>query len=182
MKKRILWWQIAGIIFTVALGVLLHFVYDLSGEVLLFASFSSVNESIWEHMKILFFPMLFFALIESFFLTEYKNFWTVKLTGILLGIITIPIIYYLYNGIIGKSPDWLNIMIFVIATGVSFIYESKKFLKYNNTDAEGVKSLFLLVIIATIFVIFTYATPELNIFKDPESNSYGINLIKSLII
>ena len=73
MKKRIFYWQIAGIIFTVALGVFLHFLFDLSGNIVLFGSFSAVNESVWEHMKILFFPMIIFALIESFYLNEYKN-------------------------------------------------------------------------------------------------------------
>jgi hypothetical protein len=182
LKKRVLWWQIAGIVFVVALGVLLHFVYEWSGKVRIFASFSAVNESIWEHMKILFFPMLVFAIIESSFLKEYKNFWNVKFKGILIGLAIIPLFYYLYNGIIGKSPDWLNILIFVIATGSSFIYESYKFLKYNNGEAEDVKSLFLLGIIATLFVIFTYTTPELNIFKDPETNIYGINFLVSISI
>lgn len=182
MKKHVLWWQIAGMIFVVALGVLLHFAYEWSGDMVIFASISAVNESIWEHMKILFFPMLIFALIESSFLKEYKNFWSVKLKGILIGLVIIPVVYYLYNGIIGKSPDWFNILIFVIASGASFIYEGYKFLGYNSDKDEGVKSLFFLGIIATLFVIFTYTTPELNIFKDPESNTYGINFLKSFII
>lgn len=182
MKKRIFYWQIAGIIFTVALGVFLHFLYDLSGKIVLFGSFSAVNESIWEHMKILFFPMIIFALIESFYLNEYKIFWTVKLKGITLGLITIPVIYYLFNGIIGKSPDWLNILIFVIATGVSFIYESRKFVKEKKEETSGYKALFLLGVIATLFVIFTYITPELNIFKDPESNLYGMHFLLNSFI
>ena len=99
MKKRIFYWQLAGVIFTIAFGVLLHFVYDWSNESIFVASFSAVNESIWEHMKILFFPMFLFSIIESFFFDNYKNYWLIKLKGILIGIVLIPLIYLmLYNG------------------------------------------------------------------------------------
>lgn len=182
MKKRVFWWQIAGVVFTVALGVLLHFVYDWSGGLILFASFSAVNESVWEHMKILFFPLLFFALIESFFLVEFKNFWSIKLKGILIGVILIPSIYYFFNGVIGNTPDWFNIAIFVISVGASFIYETKKFTDLQNEKRGSTKSVFILGLIAALFVIFTYAAPQLNIFKDPETNVYGINIFLNSFI
>jgi hypothetical protein len=38
--------------------------FDLSGQSVIAAIFSAVNESIWEHMKLIYCPMLLFALIE----------------------------------------------------------------------------------------------------------------------
>ena len=98
MKKSIFYWQVAGIIFTIVLGVWLHFLFDMTNQNVIAALFSAVNESIWEHMKLLFYPMFLFAIIESkFWEQEYEQFWCVKLKGIVLGLLLIPIFYYTYT-------------------------------------------------------------------------------------
>ena len=113
MRNRLLYCQIAGFVFTSIAGTLLHFLYNWSNQSTFMAPFSAVNESIWEHMKLLFVPMFVFALIERQFIgAQYKNFWCVKLIGILFGIIMIPVLYYTYTGISGVSKDWVNIIIF----------------------------------------------------------------------
>jgi hypothetical protein len=86
-------------------GTILHFLYDWSGKSRLVAVFSGVNESTWEHMKLLFWPMFLFAIAESFFFKDVADFWCIKLKGTLLGLALIPIIFYTYNGVVGKSPD-----------------------------------------------------------------------------
>ena len=53
---------IGGLLFTAVLGILSHFFYDWSGRTPLAALISPVNESIWEHMKLLFFPALLWSL------------------------------------------------------------------------------------------------------------------------
>ena len=110
MKRSIGLWQFVGFAVTSFLGTALHFLYDLLGKSVFIAPFSGVNESTWEHMKLLFWPMLVFAITESFFFQDRENFWCVKLRGILLGLILIPVIFYTYNGAVGKSPDWLNML------------------------------------------------------------------------
>ena len=114
MKRSIKAWSLLGFAVTSLLGTLLHFVYEWTGESIFAAPFSAVNESTWEHMKLLFFPMLVFSLVQSRFFREYNNFWCIKLRSALLGITLIPIIFYTYNGVIGKSPDFINISIFFI--------------------------------------------------------------------
>ena len=127
MKRSVGLWQLMGFAVTSLAGTLLHFLYDWFGEALWIAPFSSVNESTWEHMKLLFWPMFIFAVVQSFFFRDRKDFWCVKLRGILLGITLIPVLFYTYNGAIGKSPDWLNIAIFFISAAISYIYETRQF-------------------------------------------------------
>ncbi len=92
MKLSAKAWQVMGFLFTAIAGTLLHFLYDWSGQSLLIAPFSAVNESIWEHMKLLFFPMLLFAAAESRFISgKYPNFWCAKLLGIAAGLLLIPV-------------------------------------------------------------------------------------------
>ena len=115
MKRKTELWQLMGFAVTALGGTLLHFLYDWLGKSPLIAPFSGVNESTWEHMKLLFWPMLLFAAVQSFFFRERQDFGCVKLRGSLLGLVLIPVIFYTYNGAIGRSPDWLNITIFFVS-------------------------------------------------------------------
>ena len=86
MKRSITLWQFFGFAVVSLLGTLLHFLYDWTGENIFAAPFSGVNESTWEHMKLLYWPLLLFAVIQSFFFRDVKSFWCIKLYGTLSGI------------------------------------------------------------------------------------------------
>lgn len=166
MKRSISLWQFFGFLFTSVIGTLLHFLYEWSGESALVAPFAAVNESTWEHMKILFFPMLIFAIIESRLFKDYQNFWCVKLKGILLGLLLIPVIFYTYNGAIGISPDFVNIAIFYAVAAISYIYETKQF-KSGSQNCNQAAAIGTLCIIALLFAIFTFVPPALPLFISP---------------
>ena len=174
MKRSIKLWQILGFIFTSLLGTLLHFLYDWLDGATWIAPFSSVNESTWEHMKLLFLPTFIFAIIQSLLFKERKDFWCIKLRGILLGLILIPIIFYTYNGVIGKSPDWINISIYFISAAIVYIYETRLFNNERIICNSPSRPIMILCIIALLFALFTFATPEISIFKDPITEKYGI--------
>ena len=174
MKRSVSLFEFFGFAVSTLLGTLLHFMYDWLGGALWIAPFSGVNESTAEHMKLLFWPMFIYAVIQSFFFKGYENFWYIKLKGILFGIGLIPILFYSYNGIIGKSPDWINIAIFFICAAVAYISETRAFKKDNKARLSSKTSLLILLIIGLLFGIFTFKTPKIAIFKDPISGSYGI--------
>ena len=174
MKKRNSLFSLWGFAITSLLGTIMHFLYDLTNESPLIAPFSAVNESTWEHMKLLFFPMFLFAIVQSFFYKNEPNFWCIKLKGTLIGLSLIPIIFYTYNGVIGKSPDWINISIFFITAAIAYVYETKQLNNITRTCKHPKIALLILCIIALLFVLFTFQTPTLNIFKDPITNTYGI--------
>ena len=173
MKRSIGIWQLMGFAVTSLGGTLLHFLYEWLGEAAWIAPISGVNESTWEHMKLLFVPMFIFAIIQSFFFKEQENFWCVKLRGILLGISLIPIIFYTYNGVIGKSPDFINIAIFFVTAAAAYFYEYR-LLKKEPRPCVTRKALIIILALAVLFVLFTFRTPSLAIFRDPTNGSYGI--------
>lgn len=166
MKLTINQWQLIGFSVTCILGVLLHFLYEWTNLSILIP-FSCVNESTWEHMKIAFWPMFLFTSIESFYFKDREDFWYIKLKGILLGIILIPVIFYTYNGVIGKSPDWVNIAIFIICIMIAYIYELKQFKKETNRYISTKYSILLLLIVSLLFIIFSFKALELGIFIEP---------------
>jgi hypothetical protein len=98
----------------------------------------------------------------------------VKAKGIILGIILIPILFYTYNGVVGKSPDWINIAIFFISAMAAYIYEARCFYRNNTVCVFPKFAFFTLSMIGLLFVVFTFFTPEIGIFKDPLTGSYGI--------
>lgn len=175
MKNSLFRLQTVGFIFTSVAGVILHFAYEWSNKSMFFALFSAINESIWEHMKLLFFPLLVYALTESFFISDrYKNFWGAKLIGILSGILIIPTIYYTYTGIFGASVDWLNILIFFIAAATVFLIESAILRKENILCIPKTAVLIIFSIITLLFIIFTFFPPDIPLFEDPTTGISGI--------
>ena len=178
MKRSMGLWQLMGFAVISLGGTVLHFLYEWLGGTLWIAPLSGVNESTWEHMKLLFWPMLIFAIVQGFFFRDRKDFWCVKLRGILLGLILIPVLFYTYNGVVGKSPDWLNIAIFFISAAISYLYETRLF-NLNKVRCNTPKlPLTILCSIALLFVIFTFATPEIGIFKDPLTGTYGTKRLR----
>lgn len=179
MKKKMFYWQFAGFLFTVVLGVLLHFLFDMTNQNVIVALFSAVNESIWEHMKLLFYPMFLFVIIESRLLEqEYETFWCVKLKGILLGLILIPTLYYTYTGILGTSADWFNIAIFVIVAGVVYWIEARQFQKEKNCSLRTEMAVIVLCVIALVFTVLTFVPPKIPFFEDPVNGTYGFYELK----
>ena len=174
MKRSIGLWQLLGFAVTSFGGTVLHFLYEWLGEAVWIAPFSGVNESTWEHMKLLFWPMLLFAVVQSFFFRDRADFWCVKLRGILLGLFMIPVLFYTYNGVIGRSPDWLNIAIFFISAAIAYLYEARLFLAKKTHCPSPKWAIAILCAIALAFAVFTFLTPELAIFKDPLTGTYGI--------
>lgn len=175
MHKKLLLWQFVGFIFTAIAGTLLHFLYNWSNQSVFVAPFSAVNESIWEHMKLLFVPMFIFALLERQFLgDQYENFWCVKLAGIILGVSLIPVLYYTYTGISGTSKDWINIMIFFVAAAATYALETWLFKQEHAFCFSPLIALFILCLLALTFVVLTFVPPEIPLFQDPRTGSYGI--------
>lgn len=175
MKKSLKIWQIGGFVFTSAAGTLLHFLYDWTKQSIIVAPFSAVNESTWEHMKLLFFPMLVFAFIENRYIGKrYENYWCSKLIGAVSGLIIIPLLYYTYTGALGVSADWFNITIFFIAAAAAYYIETQLLKRENNICKSQIGCLVILCLIAAAFIVFTFIQPEIPLFKDPSTGQYGI--------
>ena len=175
MKQRSVLWQWAGFAVATFCGTILHFLYDWTGGSILAAPFSGVNESTWEHMKLLFWPLFLFAVVQRLFFRDQENYWCVKLAGILLGLILIPVLFYTYNGVFGKSPDWINIAIFYISAAFVFLFEWQAF-KRELLQCRYPRLAFAVIcLLGVLFVVFTYAPPQIPLFRDPIAGSYGIS-------
>ena len=171
--------QIIVIFFSLILGTLLHFTYEWSGRNLFVASFSAVNESVWEHLKLAFFPMIIAAIIEYFFVKdEVNNYIEAKTIGIFTAISFIVVLFFTYSGIIGTSIIVIDILIF-IASIILGEYVAYKLMKREDesTYITEILSIIILVFLLICFIVFTYLPPEVNLFRDVMKGVYGIGNI-----
>ena len=174
MKKALYLWQLGSFIFTAVLGVLLHFLFDLSEQNAIVGSFSAVNESIWEHIKLVFFPMFLFSLIQSRHqAVKSPVFWCIKLIGTLIAMVLIPVLYYTVNGIFGTLPDWVNVLIFFVSVAISVFIETQLFKKSNIRCSFSKGVILVFALIAAVFIVLTFITPQIPLFEDPITKSYG---------
>lgn len=104
MQKRLLRWELIGFAFTGAVGTLLHFVYEWTGGNPLIAAFCAVNESTWEHMKLLFVPFFLFTMVQFIVFAEpLRSFFAAKAASILLGLLAIPVLFYSLGGMFRQN-------------------------------------------------------------------------------
>ena len=137
LLKRIKYWQIGAIVFTLLVGTLLHFLFEISGENLIIASFSAINESTWEHLKLVFFPTIRFAIIEYFFLKNTaNNYILAKTITIIFEMLFIIILFYTYTGIIGQSYLVIDIILFILAVilGEKISKKIMNFMDFTNKN------------------------------------------------
>ena len=174
MGKRSILWQAAGFAAATFFGTILHFLYDWTGGSILVSPFSGVNESTWEHMKLLYWPLFLFALVQRMFFRNQKNYWCVKLAEILLGLVLIPVLFYTYNGTFGKSPDWVNIAIFYVTALLVFLFERWVFQNDRLQCRHPRLAFAVICLIGGLFVVFTFAPPQIPLFRDPLTGTYGI--------
>ena len=159
---------IAGIVFVSALGTLFQFLYEWSGNNFFIGFFTSVNESVWEHTKLLFFPMLIYSFYLKYKLgKDYPAVNNAMCSGASSGILLIIVLYYTYSGIVGFHASFIDISIFYISVILSFLIVYK--LTVSNITVKY-NALFLVIWISLIclYVIFTLFPPDIPLFISPE--------------
>ncbi|MEA4973343.1 MAG: DUF6512 family protein [Candidatus Metalachnospira sp.] len=167
MTKNLSMYFVLGFIFVSVIGTLAHFLYEFSKQNVLVGLISPVNESTWEHMKLIFFPMLMYSL---FLIPKLQNNYpcikSSLFLGIIIGTFLIPILFYTYTGILGYNKLALDISVFIISVLIAFFTAYKLTLSCKSDPYIKVIT-FCVFILAILFFIYTYFPPQLEIFKEP---------------
>lgn len=173
-KKELAVWELFGFVFVIVVGALLHFAYQWSGKCPAVGYFSPVNESTWEHLKLLFTPMLFYSVIEYLAAgRNYNGFPAAKAIGILLGMLTIITVFYTYTGVLGTHYLALDIITFLLGVMVAFASSQRILQNMHMSKQTQIVVLLLLAVFAMCFVVFTDFAPQIALFKDPVTGTYG---------
>lgn len=179
MKNKLLLWEIGSFFFIGLVGAALHFTYELSNfSSNVVAYFSAVNESTWEHLKMVFFPGLLFALIEYTYVRDQVNNYIVAKTASLFVMpLVIAIGWYIYAPIVGRSVFPVDLALFYLAVFIGQLISYKLLTrspldnKYNNYAIGVFLALFL------AFSTLTFYAPQVFLFEHLDlknTGQYGI--------
>lgn len=176
MSRKLLSWEIGGFFFIGLAGAALHFTFELTGfSNMVVAYFSAVNESTWEHLKMVFFPGLFFALIEYPFVRDMvRNYLIAKSASIFIMPLVIVLGWYAYTPFTGRSVFPLDLSLFYLAitigqfAGYKILTGPQLPKRLNNT------ALVAIVLLSVAFSTFTFFPPRIFLFEHFELNHTGL--------
>jgi len=161
-------WILLGIPVLFLVGTLFHYLYDLSGRNSLVGLIAPVNESIWEHTKMVVLPLILwwslFYLIQGDSLSIDINSWfTGLLSSLVVSILAIPVLYYFYTQAFGVSLLWADILILLIALAFGQLLGLHVYRQATSIDYRQA-----IGIVAAILIFYFYATvypPKLPLFQ-----------------
>lgn len=166
--KELKKFTVIGIIFVIAAGCVSHFVYGWSGNSRVLGLFCPVSESIWEHMKLLFFPMLVYGIfMNRKCKAAYPCITPALLCSILAGTALIPVLFYTYSGVLGTNYPVLDVSTLFVSTALAFALAYRLTLSCRLKSQEFLLKI-LVVFTAVCFAVFSYYPPAMGIFVNPE--------------
>ena len=175
IEENILKWEIISLFFVIIVGSFLHFLFEISGYFYPIGAISAVNESVGEHLKMVFWPIVFLAPVEYKFIKDRaKNFFIAKIIAAYIIPLSIVIIFYTYTAILGTNLLIIDILTFIIAALIGHIISFKIMNFQEQYRIMTYISLIFLILLAILFVLFTYFPPRLFIFQDSLTGQYGI--------
>lgn len=161
-------WIIKGIPVLFLIGSGLHYLYDLTGGLVVAGLLSPVSESIWEHMKLVLLPIILWWTIYYYVKgDEYKisrNKWFGgALASLLTALATVPLLFYFYTGAFGFESLLVDVslLFFAVLFGQLLGLHCYRFGK----GIRPAKAILIFVIIWVLFAAFTFFPPELPIFQ-----------------
>lgn len=145
-------WEFCGFIITMPFAFLLHYLYELTNYNPIVALFAPINESTWEHTKLLFTPFFIFAIIEYFVLKPNpKRFFIAKTIGLFFIDFGLLAFFYTYSGILGTNILAVDIFSAFLIMALAFFISYKFYC--SNLNLEKYFYLFV-VIFAVLLIMF----------------------------
>lgn len=178
-KKQIKKLSIIGFFVISILGTILHFTFEIFDKNIIVGIFSSVNESVFEHLKIAIIPCLIWTFIE-FITLEFRppNLWISLIYKLIAICVIIVGIFYLYTGILGTNVAFIDISLFYLAILFSQIISYKKEISEKVSKKTEEISKYIIIIFCILIVLFTFCPPKIGLFKDNVKSTYGIFEVK----
>lgn len=164
-------WIIAGIPIIFIVGSLLHFIYEWTGNIQIVGIIAPVNESVWEHLKMLFWPMLAWWILGYRFMINKNKVSTTKwfsscAVAEIVGITVITAFYYTYTGAFGIELLLLDIFSLFLGITVAHLLALHVYKTLHVRKSYVYISIFLIILLAMLFILWTFMPPNLPIFND----------------
>lgn len=169
-------WILKGIPILFIIGTVLHFTYGLLWKNPLVGLVSPVNESVWEHCKLVVWPIILWWSLYYIGPGKTENiqpdaWFTGALAALLTALLAIPLIFYFYTQAFGVELLWVDI---ALLFGSLVLGQLMGLHVYRH--GSGLSAALVLIIFAAIalmFMIFTFFPPKIPLFRDSSTGLYG---------
>lgn len=145
---------------------------------LLVSIFFPVNESIWEHMKMLFTTILIYHLFEYIYLflkgIKVNNYCIASFTCSFISIPIYLLIFLPFYYSIGDNMIIIFIILFITIYLTQILHSF--ITNIRNIKYQNILSTILIIICYIIFGYLTYNPPKTSLFFDTKEEKYGINI------
>ncbi len=171
-KDAVVCWILVGIPVISVAGSVMHFVYDWSGGLRIVGLIAPVNESVWEHLKLIFWPSLLWWIfgypgIKKKDTISGSQWFCSGAAGLFAGMLFIVSFFYTYTGALGIHSLFLDILSFVLGVAAEQLI-ALHFYRYAKTNKTAlIFAGFFFLFFGAVFILFTLSPPDLPIFVDP---------------
>jgi hypothetical protein len=167
-------WDIAGVLSVFFAGSALHFAYEASGNCPWVGAFAPVNESVWEHFKLGFWPGVAFALVEWAAGPRGGGFWAGRAAWLLAVPLIVGAGFYAYTAVLGRHLLAADILLFLgaVAAGRGVGRAVERGLPPGPSSTAG--GVALLGAMAILFALATFCPPKWPVFRDSRTGLYGL--------
>jgi hypothetical protein len=178
-KKQIKIWHIIGVFVIFGVGAVWHFMFEWIGDPIWLGWLFPVNESVWEHVKLMFFPAVIYYAIESIFLwKKTNNFLFTKMIVLYFTPIVNIIVFYTYTGITGYENFIIDSIVLLISTGfqqwISYKLLTREEIWKDKRVLRIILAVIGILILGAFLVYATYYPPHIPLFMDNNFMDYGI--------
>ncbi len=158
-----------------AIASFLHFLYNLTDGSVLGALLGSVNESVWEHLKIFTIAYFVWGMIELLWARPpLRSFVWAKAVGVYSLCIFIAGFFYTYTALWGKPPLIIDLSAGLISSFLAHFISCKLTQSEKNTGQFFLTGIMMLFLMFAMVLCFTYYPPENTLFRDPTTGLYGV--------
>lgn len=157
-------------------GSAFHFLYDLSGEAAFIGAIAAVNESVWEHQKMVLLPLAFWWTAAYLWKGDeeqiHRGKWfTGAVVAMMVASLTIPAMFYFYSEAFGVHLLLVDGLILLLAVAGGQLIGLHVY-RYGKGLPLPV-SLMIMLLLIGLFVYFTFQPPLLPWFRDSLTGGYG---------
>ncbi len=164
-----------GALTVIILGTIWHFVFDLAGRWWPLAFVFPVNESVWEHLKLAFWPTLLFGVVEWWWLrVEATNLLVATVLSALIGPLLIVLLFYGYTAVLGHHVFVFDMLTFISAVVVTQWLSYRVLMSPDDLSRYNGLATLVLGLALIAFLSLSFSPPRWDLFLDRPSGGYGI--------
>jgi hypothetical protein len=174
MNRSLLKWELTGLGVIFLMGSGFHFLFDVFGSNPAAGVFFPVNESVFEHLKLTFWPTMIWAAFSYNFLKyTANNFLIAKASAVIIMPLVTIALFYGYTAFTADNVI-VDILIFLVAVAAG------QFVNYLLLKAHPLPqwlsglSAIIILALAVLYAVFTFYPPYTGLFMDSNTGGYGI--------